>query len=458
MNTKVDQKDCTTAMTLQDENVTDSPFDMVVHNGTIVTVNADFEIIRDGILCIRDGIIQQILRPEKNGVPPAADHLVDAGGGLMPGLINTHTHLPMALFRGMADDLPLMTWLNEHIFPAERQYLNEETVRWGTLISCSEMLLSGTTTCCDAYFFEDVVAQAVRQSGIRGILSQGVIDFPAPGVPDPGRNLEESIQFVEKWKDICPTLIPSIFCHSPYTCSAETLRKAKQAAREHGILFQMHAAETRAEWDQIHAEHGVSPIRYLAGLGLLDNDTLLAHTVWIDTDDISLIAEHGCGISHNPSSNMKLASGVAPIPAVLEKGIRVGLGTDGCASNNTLDLLTEMDLTAKLHKVHTLDPTVMDARRVIQMATVEGAKAIGQGDHLGSLEPGKQADLIILDMERPHLTPMYHAASHIVYAAIGSDVRDVIIAGEPVVCRKKLLTIDTDQLLYEIRALFRRLF
>jgi 5-methylthioadenosine/S-adenosylhomocysteine deaminase len=315
------------------------------------------------------------------------------------------------------------------------------------------MLFSGTTTCCDAYFFEDIVAQAVRESGIRGILSQGVIDFPAPGVPDPERNLEESIRFVEKWKGICPALIPSIFCHSPYTCSAKTLQKAKQAATEHGVLFQMHAAETRSEWEQIHAEHGVSPIRYLARLGLLDGNTLLAHGVWIDADDMDIMADHGCAISHNPSSNMKLASGIAPVPAMLKKGIRVGLGTDGCASNNTLDLLSEMDLTAKLHKVHTLDPTTMDARSVIQMATVEGAKAIGLGDQIGSLEPGKRADLIIIDRNRPHLTPMYHPASHIVYAAIGSDVRDVIIDGKPVVRHQKLLTIDIDELLHETRAL-----
>ncbi len=442
----------------QDKSVRSTFFDMVVHNGTIITVNPDFDIIRDGIICINDGIIQQILLPDENRVLPGARQVIDAGGGIiMPGLVNTHNHLPMALFRGMADDLPLMTWLNEHIFPAESRYVTGETVRWGTLVSCSEMLLSGTTTCCDAYFFEDATAEAVRQSGMRGILSQGIIDFPAPGVPDPARNIDKSVTFVEKWKDVCPTLTPSIFCHSPYTCSARTLQKAKEAAEQHDVLFQIHAAETRSEWEQIHNEHGVSPIRYLADLDLLDEKTLLAHAVWMDAEDIADIAAHGCGISHNPSSNMKLASGIAPIPEVLKKGIRVGLGTDGCASNNTLDLFAEMDLTAKLHKVHTLDSTTMDAQTVIRMATLEGAKVIGLGDRTGSLEPGKQADLIIIETARPHLTPMYHPSSHIVYAVIGSDVRDVIIGGRHVVRRQELLTIDIDQLIYEFRKLCRRL-
>lgn len=444
-------------MTHREKKTGNSPFDIVVHNGTIVTVNGDFDIINDGIVCIKDGIIRHLSGSTENRLPPARQ-LIDADGGIiMPGLVNAHTHLPMSLFRGMADDLPLSTWLNEHIFPAESRYLSPATVHLGTLISCTELLLSGTTTCCDAYFFEDAVAKAVFQSGLRAVLSQAVIDFPAPGVPDPTCNIDESSAFIGKWENAAPAITPSIFCHSPYTCSAATLKKAKKAADHHQVLFQIHAAETRTEWEQIHHEHGVSPIQYLADLGILDSNTLLVHAVWMDEKDIVTIAAHGCGIAHNPSSNMKLSSGIAPIPGCLKNNIRTGLGTDGCASNNTLDLFTEMDLAAKLHKAHHLDPTVMDAQTIIKMATVDGARAIGLGEHIGSLEPGKQADLIIIDTCTPHLTPMYHPASHIVYAVTGSDVRDVIIGGKQVVGDRKLLTIDIEPAMHAMNALSERL-
>ena len=426
-------------------------YDIVVHNGIIVTVNSTFDIIENGIVCIKDGLVAKIAVQSKDLPLPSARDMIDAGGGIiMPGLINTHTHLPMTLFRGLADDLPLDTWLNENIFPAEGKYINPETVRWGTLLACAELLLSGTTTCCDGYFLEDSVAQAAHESGIRAILGHGVIDFPAPGVPNPADNLKTAVKYAEKWRNTSGRIHPSIFCHSPYTCSQNTLETAKHAARDLGILFQIHAAETRSEGDQIDARHKRTPIQYLDEIGILDSQTLLIHCVWVDNKDIEIIAARRTGVSHCPQSNMKLAGGIAPIPQLINKGIPVGLGTDGCASNNNMDLFQEMDITAKLHKADTLEPTTMAAATVLKAATIDAAKAIGLGRQIGSLEKGKQADLIIVNTRTPHLTPLYHPESHIVYAAKGSDVSDVVISGKILVKDKKLIDMDLDRIITEV--------
>lgn len=426
-------------------------FDTVIHNCTIITVDLDFDIIKHGIICIKNGRLGQISAKTHDQELPDSKKVIDAKGGIvMPGLINTHTHLPMTLFRGLADDLPLNTWLNEHIFPAEKENINSESVRYGTLLACSEMLLSGTTTCCDGYFLEDTVAKAVNDSGMRAILGQGVIDFPAPGVADPSKNIKNAEEFAKKWLSISPNIIPSIFCHSPYTCSKRTLKDAKTAADNRSILFQIHVSETKQELNQMRSEHRMTSVEYLDSIGILDSNTLLAHCVWIDDHDIEIIANQNAKISHNPESNMKLAAGVAPIPHCLDSGITVGLGTDGCASNNNLDLFQEMDTTAKLHKVVSHDPTAMDAKSVIIMATIAGAKVIGLGNEIGSIEVGKQADLIIIDTDKPHLTPLYNPVSHIVYAASGSDVRDVLVAGEFLVRNRKLLTLDLDDILENV--------
>ena len=421
-------------------------FDTVIHNCTIITVNPEFEIIEYGIICIRNGRIEQISTQNHDQELPDSNDVIDAKGGIvMPGLVNTHTHLPMTLFRGLADDLPLDKWLNEHIFPAERKHINPESVRTGALLGCAEMLLSGTTTCCDGYFLEDNVASAVYDSGMRAVLGQGVIDFPAPGIAEPSENIKNAVEFSEKWLDFSSNITPSIFCHSPYTCSAKTLKKAKAAAK--GILFQIHVAETKSEWDQIQSEHKTTPVKYLDRIGVIDQNTLLVHGIWVDDTDIEIIANRHAKVAHNPESNMKLASGIAPVPDFLEAGITVGLGTDGCASNNNLDLFQEMNVAAKLHKVNTLDPTIMDARTVLKMATIESAKAIGLDKKIGSIEIGKRADLIVIDTNSPHLVPMYDPASHIVYTIRGSDVRDVFIGGKMIIRNKKLLTIDITEVM-----------
>ena len=423
-------------------------FDIIIHNGTIVTVNPDFDIIKDGIVCIKKGRLERIEPRSAGSLIPEANEIIDAKGGIiMPGLVNTHTHLPMSIFKGLADDLPLMTWLNEHIFPAEAKHIKAESVRLGSFLSCAEMILSGTTTCCDGYFFEDEVAKAVFDSGMRAILGQGVIDFPAPGVPEPSDNVNKAVRFTDKWYNKSLMITPSIFCHSPYTCSEETLKKAKHAALSKNLLFQIHVAETKDERDRILSEKNSSPIKYLDSIGILDNNTLLVHSIWVDDDDIDIIANSGAKVSVCTESEMKLASGIAPVIKFLEAGIKVGLGTDGSASNNDLDLFNEMDVTAKLHKVNILDPTVMDAKTVFKLATIDGAGALGLDNEIGSLETGKQADIIIIDVNKPHLVPMYNPVSHIVYSARGSDVQDVIIAGKVIVRDQKLLSFDLEDVL-----------
>jgi len=429
-------------------------YDTIIHNGIIVTVNRDFDVINDGLICIKDGIIEIVSSRPANHIPSGAKDIIDAKGGIiMPGLVNTHTHLPMTLLRGIADDLPLFDWLNRYIFPLEAKYMNPENVRLGSLLGCAEMLLSGTTTCCDGYFHEDMIAEAIIESGIRGVLGQGVIDFPAPGIPDPADNIKTAALFAEKWLTASYLIRPSVFCHSPYTCSENTLKKAKRITRSNNLLFQIHTSETKNEFDMIMSKHGVSPVKYLERTGILDEMTLLVHSVWVDEEDIRIISGHGSKISHNPQSNMKLASGIAPVPEFLKNKITVGLGTDGCASNNDPDLFKEMDVAAKIHKANLFDPTVMDAKTVLQMATIKGAKAIGLEAETGSIEKGKQADIIIIDTDSPHLIPMYNPVSHIVYSATGSDVRDVIVAGKLIVNNRKLLSLDLNSILDKINLL-----
>ncbi|MBI5577562.1 MAG: amidohydrolase [Deltaproteobacteria bacterium] len=429
-------------------------FDTLIHNATILTCSPTFDIIPGGWIGIAgDRILALGPGPGQAG-RPAARLVIDARGGIvMPGLVNTHTHLPMTLLRGLADDLPLGVWLNEYIFPAERTVITPESVRWGTLLACAEMALAGTTTCGDGYFYEDAAAEAANDFGLRAVLGQGVIDFPAPGVSGAEQSLTAAGEFARRWLHRTNTIVPSVFCHSPYTCSADTLCRAKRLCDDLGLLFQIHVAETQGEFDHTRSIHGVSPIAYLERLGLLDERTLLVHCVRVDDEDIALIARRNAKVSHNPESNMKLAAGVAPVPQMLAAGITVGLGTDGCASNNDLDLFQTMDLTAKLHKLVRRDPTVLPAEAVIRMATIDGARALGLEREIGSLAPGKQADLILIDTRKPHLTPIYHPASAVVYAATGADVDTLMVAGRLLVQNRRLLTVDLNQILSHAEAI-----
>lgn len=419
--------------------------DTLICNAAVVTVNADFDIIKDGVVAVQGGRIKHVGGPGSFPADAAAEVIDAMGGIVMPGLVNTHTHLPMSLFRGLADDLPLEKWLTEHIFPAEAAHITPKSVHAGTMLSCAEMLLSGTTTCCDGYFYEDAVAEAVVQAGIRAVLAQGIVDFPTPDVPDPEKNVDRAAEFVRTWKNRNSRIMPSIFCHSPYTCSADTLQRAKQAAAAAGVVFQIHVAETKNEPALTGIPDGGSSVRYLAELGVLDENTLASHCVWLNAVDISILAGSGAAVAHNPESNMKLASGIAPVPALINAGVPVGLGTDGCASNNNLDMFEAMGFAAKLHKAATGDPTVLDAETVVRMATIDGARALGL-DHLtGSIETGKAADLIVLDTRRPHLSPMYHPESHLVYAVRGADAIHLMVDGQMLVRDGRLLSMDVDE-------------
>ncbi len=427
--------------------------DTLITNGTILTMDAESRVIKNGSVAIKDSRIVW-LGAGHEIVQGRTGQVIDAKGGIiMPGLINTHTHVPMTLFRGLADDLPLDIWLNQHIFPAEATFINNENVAVGTQLACAEMLMAGTTCFCGGYFLEDRIAREVAKTGMRAVLGQGVIDFPAPGVPDPQENIAAAVAFVKKWRDYSALIQPAIFCHSAYTCSAATLNTAKSAARDLGVIFQIHVAETKQEAGMIQSGADQSPVQYLHRQDILDADTLLVHAVWVDDDDIVTIKESGAAVSHNPESNMKLASGIAPVPKYLAAGIPVGLGTDGCASNNDLDLFAEMDMAAKLHKVNLLDPSTTDANTILRMATIEGARAIGLDTHIGSIESGKQADLIVIDTRQPHLVPLYNAVSQVVYAVRGSDVRDVMVAGKLLVRDRSLITLDWEDIFGRVNAL-----
>ena len=428
--------------------------DILIINSTILPLShSGPDLIENGFIAIKGDVISAMGPMVDLPGSSKAEKTIDAAGHLaMPGLVNTHTHAPMTLFRGLADDLPLMTWLNEYIFPAEAKNVNEEMAYWCSKLAAAEMILSGTTTVADGYFLEDSVAEAFIDCGIRSVVAQGVIDFPAPGVPDPGENVTAAETFIERWQDKSSLLIPAVFCHSPYTCSPETMIRAKEMARLNDAMLFIHLAETRTEVEQIQEQHYTTPLRYLESLGILDEDTVCVHCVWLDDDEIEILAKSEAKVSTCPQSNMKLASGIAPLKKILAAGIPVGLGTDSCASNNTLDMFAEMDMCAKLHKVKDLDPTALQAKTVLEMATRGGAYVIGLEQEIGSLTPRKKADIILLDMMQPHLQPFYNP-DQLVYAACGADVKSVIIDGKIVMQDRQILAFDVDETMAKVRKL-----
>lgn len=411
-------------------------------------MSGQMDIIENCLIGVKDGLIVSI-QTKNNEVSSddSAREIIDASGCVvMPGLINTHTHLPMVAFRGKADDLPLMDWLNNHIFPLEARFVNKTMVYECALLAMAEMILSGTTTFCDAYFFESSIAEAAQFCSMRAVAAQGFADFATPDNPKYEKMIAAD-RFVNRWKPYAPMITPAFFCHSPYTCSPATLVNVKQAAREAGILYLTHLLEHRDEIEIIEKRYGKKPVRHLYDLGVLDDKTIAVHCNWLTKEDMEIFADTGVGVSHNPESSMKLATGVAPVPEMLERKINVGLGTDGCASNNDLDMFREMDSAAKIHKVMSLNPTTMSAQTVLQTATIGGAKLLGLDNLTGSIEVGKRADIILIDMNQPHLTPVYNYYSHLVYAARGADVKTSIINGKIVMRERKLLTIDLPKII-----------
>jgi 5-methylthioadenosine/S-adenosylhomocysteine deaminase len=427
--------------------------DFLIHNALVLTLEPSGSPLFPGFVAVKGSVIAAVGRAAEPAALPQAREYIDAQGGLvLPGLVNTHCHAPMVWFRGLADDLPLEAWLTRKIFPAEAGWLNEDKVYWGTLLAAAEMILGGITTVADGYFFEDRVRRALDRAGLRAVAAQGLVDFPFPGVPDPKDNLKAAAHFLDTAGEVSDRVTSAIFCHSPYTCGPDTLKGAKALTRKAGVPFFIHLAETRREVEDLKAQIGLSPAAYLDSLGILDEQTVAVHAVWLDASDIDLLARRGVRVSHCPESNLKLASGTAPIPELLARGVPVGLGTDGAASNNNLDLFGEMSLAARLHKVWQGDPTVLPAHEVVALATREGARVLGLEDRVGTLTPGKQADLIVVDLDRAHLTPLYDPCSHLVYAARSFDVRHVMVAGRWLLKDRRLLTLDWPDLASRARS------
>jgi 5-methylthioadenosine/S-adenosylhomocysteine deaminase len=422
-------------------------FDILIEGGIILTMDSKNTVVENGCLGIKGDSISYVGDKTKKA---DAKKVIDARGGMvLPGLINGHTHAAMTLFRGLADDLPLMEWLNRYIFPAESR-IDPDFVYTGTLLACAEMILSGTTTFCDMYLFEGDAARAAKAAGMRCLMGEVLYDFDSPNYGPVAEGLRYTEDLIEKWKGD-PLVSIAVEPHATFTCSPDLLTAANELASKHGVPFILHLSETENEVEQVKERYGRRPIEHLQALDLLGPRMIADHCVYVSESEMKLLSESGVRVIHNPESNMKLASGIAPVPGMLLQGITVGLGTDGCASNNDLDLFTEMDTTAKLHKIHHMDTTVMDATTVLRMATSEGARALGMEDRIGSLEKGKKADVIVMDMNKPHLIPMYNPYSHIVYSAEGGDVSHTIINGRIVMSDRRLLTMDIDDIMTNVK-------
>jgi 5-methylthioadenosine/S-adenosylhomocysteine deaminase len=416
--------------------------DMLVLNGTLVTMDKDHTVIQDAGVAVEHGRIVAVGSSTDIVRMYSAPERVDATGKIIiPGLINGHTHVPMTLFRGLADDLDLQEWLTKYIFPAEAKNVTEEFVRAGTRLGLAEMIRGGTTTYCDMYYFEDAIADETVKAGVRGVLGETVIDFP---VADNKTNAEAMAyveRYVQKWKGN-ELVVPAIAPHAPYTVSEEHLKAIRAFSDRTGAPIVTHISETKREVDDSLKAKGASPVDYLSRIGFLNDRVIAAHMVWPSAEEIGILKKAGVGVVHNPQSNMKLASGVAPVPKMIAEGLRVGLGTDGAASNNDLSMWEEMDTAAKLHKLISGDPKVMTAEQAFELATIGGARALHMEKEIGSIEKGKRADLVLVNRDALNQIPLYNVYSDLVYATKASDVETVIINGRVVMRDRRLLTLD----------------
>jgi 5-methylthioadenosine/S-adenosylhomocysteine deaminase len=419
------------------------PADWIWSGRWVITMDAARRVIPNGAVAVRgERIVGVGTKQEIDARFQAKQRLDRPDAILAPGLIDTHTHAAMSLFRGIADDMRLQDWLEKFIFPAEAKNVSAEFVRWGTRLGCLEMLLSGTTTFTDMYYFEDIVAEAAKEAGMRGVLGETIIQFPVADNKTPTDALNYTERFLVRFRN--DSLIePAVAPHALYTNSDQTLRAARALANKYKAPLLIHLSETKKENEDIAARRKMSPTRVLDSLGVFAGRTVVAHSIWVDEADMKILRQRGVGVAHCPSSNMKLASGVAPIARMLSLGINVGLGPDGPAgSNNDFDMFEEMDLAAKLAKVTALDPRVLPAATVLEMATIGGARVLGMEKEIGSLEAGKNADLIAVRLDRPHAVPIYDPVSQMVYALKASDVRDVMVNGKPVVRESRILTLN----------------
>jgi 5-methylthioadenosine/S-adenosylhomocysteine deaminase len=419
--------------------------DLLVKGATIVTMDSNRRVLESGFIAVRGDEIIAIGTDVNAAFPKGitAKQTIDASGKLIiPGLINGHTHIPMVLMRGLKDDVTLDDWLRKFIFPAEARNVTEDYVRWGSRLALAEMIRSGTTTFADMYYFEDTEAEETKAAGLRGVLGETWIDFPVPDNKNVAEMATYTEKFLKKWQGD-PLIHAAVAPHSIYTCSEKTLRDAAALARKYHAPILIHVSEMRKEFTDSIEKNGATPVQYLERIEFLGPDVLAAHCIWVDYTDMKILAERQVGCVHNPSSNMMLASGVAPVVDQRAAGMRVGLGTDGPAgSNNDLDMMEEMDLAAKLQKTYRVDPRALGAKGALEMATIEGARALHMEKQIGSLEPGKKADFVILTLDVPNAVPMYDVYSQIVYALKASEVQTVVVAGKTLLKDGKLLTVD----------------
>ena len=425
--------------------------DLLITGGTVITMDAQRRVLDDGAVAVRaDSIVAVGPRSELETKYAAAKVINAHGAIVMPGLINGHTHAAMSLFRGIAEDLSLDDWLHAYIFPAEARNVTEDFTAWGTRLAILEMLRGGTTTYADMYYFEDAVARVTKEAGMRGVLGETVIDFPAPDNKSLPEAFAYTQKFLDHWKGD-PLIVAAVAPHSMYTCSEKTLQDAAALARRNSAPILIHIAEAPFELEQSRNKYGLTPVAYLSRAGVLGPDVVGAHCILVDHADITTLVHFNVGCIYNPSSNMKTAAGVMPVVEMLAAGEAIGLATDGAASNNNLDMFEEMDLAAKLQKLTRMDSRALPAEQVVALATITGARALHLDKQIGSLEPGKKADLILVDTSAPHATPMYNVYSQLVYALKASDVRTVIIGGKIVMENRQMLTLNEPEILAKAR-------
>lgn len=426
--------------------------DLIVSGGIVVTMDGARAIYQDGSVAVRgDSIVAVGPRADVESRYRSAQRIDAHGNLVLPGFINGHTHVPMTLFRGLHDDVTLSDWLYKYIFPAEAKNVNEEFVRWGTRLAAAEQIRAGVTTFADMYYFEDAIADETKAAGMRGVLGETFIDFPAPDNKSEAEMLAYTEKFLKRWQGD-PLIHAAPAPHSIYTCSKKTLQDAAALARKYHSPILIHVAEMKKEWEDSEKANGMSPVQYLEKIGILGPDIVAAHCIFVDAADRKLLAERGVGCVHNPSSNMMIASGVSPVAEMRAAGVAVGLGTDGPAgSNNDLDLMEEIDLAAKLAKISKMDPLALNAKAVVEMATIDGARALHMEKEIGSLEVGKKADLVLISLNEPNAVPMYDIYAQIAYSLKGSDVGTVVIGGRVVMRDRKLLTVNEPRVLEKAR-------
>jgi len=426
--------------------------DLLIVGGTVVTMDGDRHVYEDGAIAIKGDKIVKIGGRKYVTQSLTAKRTINAAGKvIIPGLINAHTHVPMVLFRGIADDMDLQEWLTKFIFPAEAKNVDEPFVRAGTRLGLAEMIRGGTTTFCDMYYFEDAIADETKKAGMRAVLGETVLDFPAPDNKSYADGLSYTARFIKKWQGDS-LIVPAVAPHAPYTVSPEHLLEARDLSNKLTAPLVIHLAEANSETDFIQQKHkGMRPIEFVDSIGFLTNRTIAAHVIQANEHELDILKARGVGIAHNPQSNMKLAAGVAPVPMMLSKDLAVGLGTDGAASNNDLSMWEEMDTAAKLHKLFSGDQKIVPAEQAFEMATIRGARALHLDKIIGSLETGKRADIAIIDFDSIEMTPYYNLYSHLVYTTKASDVRTVIINGRVVMLDRRLLTLNENAIKKDAR-------